>query len=187
MKSPPAGGGTHAAAEFRGMTTTQKAGNMMTNADLQWLPLSPQYDAAVAELVRSNLRAYGLDIPGTAYYDEWLDHLSDFYREPGRAYEVLLSDGQVIGGVGLAAFEGDCCELQKLYLADAAKGRGLGYVMMAHIEDLARRMGYRQVYLETHSNLKTALHLYEKTGYRRIERPASVIHSTMDRFYLKVL
>ena len=48
-------------------------------------------------------------------------------------------------------------------------------------------MGYRQVYLETHSNLKTALHLYEKTGYRRIERPASVIHSTMDCFYLKVL
>ena len=97
--------------------------------DLEWRPLEPRYDAAVAELVRSNLRAYGLDIPGTAYYDEWLDHLSDFYREPGRGYEVLLSDGQVIGGVGLAAFEGDCCELQKLYLADAAKGRGLGCIV----------------------------------------------------------
>ena len=48
-------------------------------------------------------------------------------------------------------------------------------------------MGYRQVYLETHSKLKTALHLYEKTGYVRIGQPASVIHSTMDRFYLKAL
>ena len=155
--------------------------------DLQWRPLEPRYDAAVAALVRDNLRAHGLDVPGTAYYDENLDHLSAFYAAPRRAYEVLLSDGQVIGGVGLAEFDGDCCELQKLYLADAAKGQGLGRRMIAHIEDLARRMGYRHVYLETHSKLQAALHLYEKTGYRRIPQPDSVVHSTMNRFYIKEL
>ena len=36
-------------------------------------------NAAVAALVRDNLEAVGLDIPGTAYFDEGLDHLSDFY------------------------------------------------------------------------------------------------------------
>lgn len=152
-------------------------------------PLSPQYDGAVAALIRENLKAYHLDIPGTAYFDESLDHLSGFYDRPGRAYFVLLENGSVIGGIGLAEFSGfpECCELQKLYLADAAKGRGLGYRMIAHIEDCAREMGYRQIYLETHTNLQAAIHIYEKSGYREIPQPENVVHSTMNRFYLKEL
>ena len=152
-------------------------------------PLSPQYDGAVAALIRENLKAYHLDIPGTAYFDESLDHLSGFYDRPGRAYFVLLENGSVIGGIGLAEFSGfpDCCELQKLYLADGAKGRGLGYRMIAHIEACARDMGYRQIYLETHTNLQAAIHIYEKSGYREIPQPESLVHSTMNRFYLKEL
>ena len=149
--------------------------------------LTAEYDPAIAALVRSNLEAHQLDIPGTAYYDEGLDHLSEYYREPGRVYYVLLENGTVIGGIGLAGFDGDCCEMQKLYLADSAKGRGLGYLLIDHLENEARKMGYRQVYLETHTNLQAAIHLYEKTGYRQIPKPDSIVHSTMNRFYLKQL
>ena len=59
--------------------------------------------------------------------------------------------------------------------------------MVSFIEDRAREKGYRNIYLETHSNLQAAIHIYERAGYRRIERPASVVHSTMDHFYLKAL
>ena len=59
--------------------------------------------------------------------------------------------------------------------------------MIRHIEAQAKAMGYRRIYLETHTNLEAAMHEYERSGYRRIERPASVVHSTMDRFYLKEL
>ena len=59
--------------------------------------------------------------------------------------------------------------------------------MIRHIEAQAKAMGYRRIYLETHTNLEAAMHEYERSGYRRIERPVSVVHSTMDRFYLKEL
>lgn len=157
---------------------------------MEYRPLAPQYDAAVAALVRANLKANRLDIPGTAYFDACLDSLSHYYSAaPRRAYDVLLKDGAVIGGVGLAAFDAfpDCCEMQKLYLADAAKGQGLGYALVMRIENKAREMGFKRIYLETHSNLRTAIRLYEHCGYREIERPACVVHSTMDRFFLKEL
>lgn len=143
----------------------------------------------MAAIVRAALKAHGLDIPGTAYFDEALDHLSVYYDRPGRAYYVLLEDGAVTGGVGLAQFEGlpGCCELQKLYLSPAAQGRGLGYRMIRFIEERARALGYRQMYLETHTNLQAAIHEYERSGYRQIPRPAAVIHTTMDRFYIKEL
>lgn len=153
----------------------------------EYKPLSPAEDAAVAALIRGNLKAHQLDIPGTAYYDEALDRLSAFYDRPGREYHVLLEGGEVVGGIGLAELRGDCCELQKLYLADAVKGRGLGYELIGFIEDRARALGYRQIYLETHTNLAAALHVYRRAGYREIPRPAWVVHSSMNRFFLKEL
>ena len=151
--------------------------------------LTKQYDADIAALIRRNLEAARLDIPGTAYYDEMLDHLSAYYDAPGRAYYVLIDEGTAVGGVGLAKFDGliNCCELQKLYLDDSVKGRGLGYMLLDYIEERAAEMGYRQMYLETHSNLHAAIHLYEKAGFTEIEKPQSVVHTTMDRFFLKEL
>ena len=156
---------------------------------MDFVPIEPHQDVAMAAIVRAALKAHGLDIPGTAYFDEALDHLSAYYDRPGRAYYVLLEHGAVTGGVGLAQFEGlpGCCELQKLYLSPAARGRGLGYRMIRFIEERARALGYRQIYLETHTNLQAAIHEYERSGYRQIPRPAAVVHTTMDRFYIKEL
>ena len=154
--------------------------------------LTPARDAALAALIRRSLQAHGLDIPGTAYFDAGLEHLSDYYgAEPARrAYFVLVDDdGSLAGGIGLAEcpmFQG-CAELQKLYLSDQVKGRGLGYQLIERVEDAARERGYRRMYLETHTNLRAAMHIYEKTGYVQIDRPDAVVHSTMDRFYLKEL
>jgi putative acetyltransferase len=156
---------------------------------LAFAPIDPSHDAAMAAIVRRTLKDHHLDIPGTAFFDPSLDSLSAYYRRPGRAYYVLLEAGKVIGGVGLAEFDGldGCCELQKLYLDEAARGRGIGYDMIRYIEDKARRMGYRRIYLETHSDLAAAVHEYQRSGYLRIERPAAVIHTAMDLFYLKEL
>lgn len=151
--------------------------------------LEPRHDAALAALIRENLKAHGLDIPGTVYFDAGLDHLSDFYgADPGsRAYFVLMDGEALVGGIGLAEFPNlpGCAELQKLYLADRVKGRGLGYALIDRVEQEARRLGYRQIYLETHTNLQAAIHIYERAGYREIPRPESVVHSTMNKFYIK--
>ena len=161
----------------------------MNRDDLRFEPLSPAYAAAVAGLIRRSLEAVGLDIPGTAYSDPGLDRLSAYYMKPGRAYCVLLENGELIGGAGFAECAGfaDCCELQKLYLCDRAKGMGLGRTLLGHAEAGAREAGYRRIYLETHSVLRAAVRLYEKTGYREIPRPAWIVHSAMDRFFIKEL
>ena len=156
---------------------------------MEYRLIKPEYDAAMAAIIRSTLKAHHLDIPGTAYFDASLDHLSAYYDRPGRCYYVLLENERVIGGIGIAGFDGiaDCCELQKLYLLDSARGHGTGYEMIRFIEERARELRYRRIYLETHTNLCAAIHEYEKAGYLEIERPQGVVHSTMNRFYLKEL
>ncbi len=147
-------------------------------------------DAIVARLVRSNLEKAGLDIPGTVYFDEALDHLSDIYGKDDSRYFVLEDKtGKVIGGIGFARFPHmeNTAELQKLYLDDEAKGFGLGYKMVYFIEEQMRKAGFSRSYLETHDNLKTAIHVYENSGYRETDRPAEVVHGTMNRFFVKDL
>ena len=71
--------------------------------------IEPADDARIAEIVRANLKHFHLDIPGTAYFDPELEHLSAFYdAEPSkRRYFVALDDaGQVVGGAGIAEFKG---------------------------------------------------------------------------------
>lgn len=88
-------------------------------------------DERIAEIIRANLEKLGLAVPGTAYFDPELDHLSAYDQaDPARrAYFVAPDeDGQVVGGVGIAEFAGieNCAELQKLYPEDRAKGRDAG-------------------------------------------------------------
>ena len=158
----------------------------------QFGPITAEDDAALARIVRHNLEMHDLALPGTAYYDEQLDHLSGYYlADTAKRFYLVLRDGEgrTLGGVGVAelGFFEDCGELQKLYLADQAKGAGLGYALIARIEDKARELGYRRLYLETHTNLRAAIHEYEKSGYHQIPRPAEAVHGTMDRFYIKEL
>ncbi len=154
--------------------------------------IEPGDNGILAKIIRTNLKAYKLDIPGTAYYDKNLDMLSEFYlAKPGKRIYLIATDDEdnVIGGVGFAEvglFE-NCAELQKLYLTDAAKGSGLGYRLIGALEDKAREFGYKRMYLETHTILAPAIHIYEKSGYRQVEKPVGVIHSAMNRFYLKEL
>ena len=154
-------------------------------------PITAADDERMGGIARGNLAAFGLDIPGTAYFDPEIMHLSSYYAvAPERRAYFVAEDagGSVLGGGGLAEFtpsEGTA-ELQKLYLADAAKGHGLGTRLVLLIEDRARELGYAHLYLETHSNLNAAIRLYEKLGYRRIE-PVSPSHAVMDHFYIKDL
>ena len=155
-------------------------------------PIIPSDDPKIAAIIRSNLEEFHLDIPGTAYFDPELNCLSRYYdAEPDkRAYFIAVDEREnVIGGVGIAEFTGfeHCAEIQKLYLINEAKGKGYSKQLMHVAEDFARSAGYRSLYLETHTNLQTAIRLYERLGFERIEKPAMVVHSLMDHFYIKKL
>ncbi len=153
--------------------------------------IRPEDDGTLAAILRYNLEMYGLNIPGTAYFDPSVDHLSGYYTDiPGRAYLVAVDeDGTVAGGVGFGETEGfpRRAELQKMYLAEVYKGQGIGSKLMDTVCERARTAGYEELYLETHHVLDKAIRLYERKGFVQVDAPKDTPHPTMDRFYLKAL
>ena len=148
-----------------------------------------QYDnKELASIIRYNFEKHHLDIPGTVYFDKELDHLSDYYlNNTKRRYFVVYEKDELIGGVGLAEFDyfNNCAELQKLYLKESAKGKGLGKRLVQYIIDCAKDMGYERLYIETHSNFNVAINLYKKFGFEEIEKPSIVQHDAMNTFFIK--
>ena len=147
-------------------------------------------NAKVKEIIQNSLQSLGLDIPGTAYFDPQLNDLHQYYSSLEHAnYWVAEINGEVVGGMGIAPFNGhdEVCELQKLYLSPKAQGLGLSKKLMDVGLSFAAEH-YKECYLETMHELKTACILYEKYGFILLPEPLpGSEHSTMDAWYIKSL
>jgi putative acetyltransferase len=142
--------------------------------DIQIRTIEPRDNAALARVIRTTLAEFGANKPGTVYYDETTDHLSDMFQVPGSVYYVAEYKGEIVGGGGIYPTQGlpeGTCELVKMYLLPEVRGIGLGSILIQKSLDFARTAGYHQVYLETMPELKQALKTYERFGFRYIDAP----------------
>jgi putative acetyltransferase len=127
----------------------------------------------LAKIIRDSLLEFGAARPGTVYFDESTDHLSEVFKVRGSCYFVVTLDGEVVGGAGIyptANLPEDTCELVKLYLSAKIRGKGLGKLLMQKCEEAAALAGYKNIYLETMPELNIAVPLYEKMGYQYLEQ-----------------
>lgn len=123
---------------------------------------------ALAKLIRSTLKEFGADHPGTVYYDESTDRLFDVFQTPRSIYYVAELIDEIVGGGGIFPTEGlsaDTCELVKMYIYPNVRGLGLGRLLIQNCIDYAKETGYKNIYLETMPELKRALKTYEKFGF----------------------
>ena len=93
---------------------------------------------------------------------------------PGSRYYVGLLGDRILGGGGVYPSNGlpeGVCEMVKMYLDPAARGRGLGKKLIESCVEFARRSGYAQMYIETMPELSTAVSIYEKFGFRYLPGP----------------
>ncbi|MFO1494252.1 MAG: GNAT family N-acetyltransferase [Lysobacterales bacterium] len=150
-------------------------------------PITPADNAAVAQVIRSVMPEFGADGPGFAIHDAEVDHMAEAYAAPRSAYFVVVQDGQVCGGAGIAPLvghEADTCELRKMYFLPALRGQGAGWALMQRCLAYARSAGFRQCYLETLTGMDRAARLYEQAGFQRLPAAwGATGHFGCNRFY----
>ena len=130
--------------------------------------IEPGDNKVLAKIIRDSLTEFKANKPGTVYFDETTDHLSEVFKTSGSIYFVVESAGTVLGGGGIFPtenLEADTCELVKLYLAANARGKGIGKLLMKRCIAAARELGYKKIYLETMPELTVAIPMYEKFGF----------------------
>jgi len=128
----------------------------------------------IAKAIRAVLIEMGVPKVGTAYADKALDCMAETYDQPRKIYYVVDADGAIIGGAGISPldnYDGNVCELQKMYFMPQVRGIGLGSKMMDKCLEFAKNSGFDQCYLETMPYMDDARKLYRKVGFTAIDGP----------------
>jgi putative acetyltransferase len=134
--------------------------------------IEPGDNKALAKIIRDSLEEFKANKPGTVYFDETTDHLSEVFKTPGSIYFVVELSGEISGGGGIyptANLQAGTCELVKLYLAANARGKGVGKLLMQQCIAAAKYLGYKKIYLETMPELTIAIPMYEKMGFTYLQ------------------
>jgi putative acetyltransferase len=151
----------------------------------------PSDNEALASIVRSSLAEFGANHKGTVYYDVTTDHLYELFQTPVSIYFVALINDEIAGGGGIfpsAGLPADTCELVKMYLKNTARGFGLGRLLIEKCIEFATSSEYKKIYIESMPELKKALGIYEKFGFRYLDGPmGSTGHFGCEIWMLKEL
>lgn len=131
-------------------------------------------NAKMAEIIRNSLSEFNAAKPGTVYFDEITDHLSDLFNTKRCGYFVMEINNELAGGSGIFPTKGlpeDTCELVKMYVAKNFRNSGIGQTLLEKCLEEAKRKEFTKMYLESMPELINAIGMYQKNGFTNISGP----------------
>jgi ribosomal protein S18 acetylase RimI-like enzyme len=126
----------------------------------------------------------GVDLCFQGFDDELAD-LRGQYSPPTGCLLLATHEGEPAGCVALRKFDGDVCEMKRLYLRPPFRGLRLGRTLAQRIIEAAVGLGYRRMRLDTLPSMREAQALYKSLGFRetdayRFNPIAGTVYMEMD-------
>ena len=134
--------------------------------------IEPQDNAQLEQVIRACFHEFKIPLEGTAYSDAETPQMYESYQNENDVYFIIENNGDVLGGGGikpLKDFNGEVCEIQKMYFSDKIRGKGYGRALFEKCMQAAKELGYKQCYLESAPQLKAAIHIYESYGFEHLK------------------
>jgi DNA-binding MarR family transcriptional regulator/GNAT superfamily N-acetyltransferase len=101
--------------------------------------------------------------------DAWTED-AEAMAPPSGFFVVAMSDGEPVACGGVQRLPDGAAEIKRMWVHDGWRGAGLGARLLRHLEDTARDRGYDIVRLDTNDVLHEAIAMYQRAGYRAIDR-----------------
>jgi ribosomal protein S18 acetylase RimI-like enzyme len=133
-------------------------------AEARW----PQDRDVVEALFREYVASLAEDI-SFQNVDAELSSLPGKYARPGGVVLLAWDGSDAAGAVAYRMVEPGVCEMKRLYVRPAFRGRDIGRELAEELIDDARRAGYRTMLLDTLASMQSARALYRALGFRPVE------------------
>jgi putative acetyltransferase len=102
-------------------------------------------------------------------FDQELAGLPGDYAPPNGRLLLAIDDDQLAGCIALRSLPDRACEMKRLYVRPAFRGRGLGQKLVATLVEEAKEIGYERMRLDTlPGKMDQALAMYRRFGFREI-------------------
>ena len=117
------------------------------------------------------LREYQLDVQMDLCFHGFEDELRELehvYGPPGGRLLLVRQGGRTAGCVALKDLGDGICEINRLFLRPAFRGKGLGRICAQQVVQNAREIGCSVVRLHTLPVMRAAIALYRSMGFAEI-------------------
>jgi GNAT superfamily N-acetyltransferase len=101
-------------------------------------------------------------------FDEELAGLPGKYARPHGRLLLAYLDDKPAGCVALRDLSDGICEMKRMFVPEAFRGRGVGRALAERIIAEGKEAGYRVMRLDTSRRQSEAMQLYERAGFQRI-------------------
>ena len=149
--------------------------------------IQPEDNQSIEVIMTDCFKEFGLPTIGSSLEDADVKHMFEGFQEERAIYYIIEDHVKVLGGGGVKQLKGaaqDTCELQKMYFHPDARGKGYGKKMFDKCIEVAKEFGYKYCYLESASQLKSAIQLYEKNGFKHLDQPLGNTGHTICGVYM---
>ena len=103
-------------------------------------------------------------------FEKELAALPGSYAEPDGRLLLAFHEAQLAGCVGLRKIGEGICEMKRLFVRDAFRGKGIGRGLIEAIIREATEIGYQRMRLDTlPPQMNDAIALYRSFGFKEIE------------------
>jgi putative acetyltransferase len=115
------------------------------------------------------LKEWPKEIDATSEFDD-LDNVYSVYFDNKGVFYVLLDSNKVVGSAGLRKIDDEICELKRMWLLKAYRGKGLGFAVISKLFEFARAQGYKKIRLDVYypNQQHQAIMFYRRLGFYEI-------------------
>ena len=108
-----------------------------------------------------------IDLSFQHFNDELLQ-LKTMYAAPKGGIILCTEKNEFIGCVGIRKIETDIAELKRMFIKPAYQKRGIGKTLLEKAIELAIRLNYKTIRLDTLNYMTAAINLYKQYGFYEI-------------------
>ncbi|WP_394751107.1 GNAT family N-acetyltransferase [Spongiimicrobium salis] len=111
----------------------------------------------------------GIDLSFQNFDREILDIEKQYSKPTGQLILAYDATENPIGCFGVRKFSDSICELKRMYVRKAARGKGIGKELLVRAMEVGKALNYQKMRLDTLSTMESAIALYKKVGFYEIQ------------------
>ena len=93
----------------------------------------------------------------------------DKFAEPDGRLLLVEVDSEIAGTISLRKIREDAGEIKRMYVKPKFRGKKLGNLMVEKVISISEENGFSKLFLDTSSFMSSAVSLYKKYGFKKID------------------